>query len=133
MERLQKLGLQLTTERINDNLFSHVTMAPPDPILGTAIAFKNDKSNDKINLGIGAYRDGDGKPYIFNIVKKVEEEIFKSGANKVNLIFTIRNICPSMVSLNSALEPETFCSEPIVQPLKKIESPPVKPYQELAL
>ena len=86
MERLQKIGLQLTTERINDNLFSHVTMAPPDPILGTAIAFKNDKSNDKINLGIGAYRDGDGKPYIFKIVKKVEEEILKSGANKVTYL-----------------------------------------------
>lgn len=57
-------------------------MAPPDPILGTAIAFINDKSNDKINLGIGAYRDGDGKPYIFKIIKKVEEEILKSGANK---------------------------------------------------
>ncbi len=39
------------------NLFSHVAMAPPDPILGTAVAFKNDPSADKINLGIGAYRD----------------------------------------------------------------------------
>jgi aspartate/tyrosine/aromatic aminotransferase len=58
-------------------------MAPPDPILGTAIAFKNDKSADKINLGIGAYRDGDGKPYVFKIVNKVEQEILKSGANKV--------------------------------------------------
>jgi aspartate/tyrosine/aromatic aminotransferase len=46
-------------------------MAPPDPILGTAIAFKNDKSSDKINLGIGAYRDGEGKPYVFKIVNKV--------------------------------------------------------------
>jgi aspartate/tyrosine/aromatic aminotransferase len=40
-------------------------MAPPDPILGTVIAFNNDKNDDKINLGIGAYRDSDGKPYIF--------------------------------------------------------------------
>jgi aspartate aminotransferase len=40
-------------------------MASPDPILGTVIAFNNDKSDDKINLGIGAYRDSDGKPYIF--------------------------------------------------------------------
>lgn len=63
----------MTSCRINENLFSHVTMAPPDPILGTAIAFKNDKSGDKINLGIGAYRDESGKPYIFNVVKKVEE------------------------------------------------------------
>lgn len=45
-------------------------MAPPDPILGTAVAFRNDTSSDKINLGIGAYRDSDGKPYVFKAVKK---------------------------------------------------------------
>lgn len=72
MERLSKLNLQLTSSPINGNLFSHVTMAPPDPILGTAVAFNNDKNSDKVNLGIGAYRDGSGKPYIFKIVKKVE-------------------------------------------------------------
>lgn len=72
----------MDAEKVNGNLFSHVKMAPPDPILGTAIAFKNDKSADKVNLGIGAYRDKDGKPYVFKIVKKVEEQILKSGANK---------------------------------------------------
>jgi aspartate/tyrosine/aromatic aminotransferase len=81
MDRLNRINLQMN--QISGNLFSHVTMAPPDPILGTAIAFKNDKSADKINLGIGAYRDGDGKPYVFKIVNKVEQEILKSGANKV--------------------------------------------------
>lgn len=45
-------------------------MAPPDPILGTAVAFRNDPSSDKINLGIGAYRDSDGKPYVFKAVKR---------------------------------------------------------------
>lgn len=58
---------------ISGDLFSHVTMAPPDPILGTAIAFKKDTNNDKINLGIGAYRDCNGNPYVFKIVRKVEE------------------------------------------------------------
>ena len=82
MERLQTLNLGLSSEQINGNLFSHVTMAPPDPILGTAIAYNNDKSSDKINLGIGAYRDENGKPYIFKIVKKVEEELLKT-SNKV--------------------------------------------------
>jgi len=69
MQRLNNLSLHINP--VSGNLFSHVTMAPPDPILGTAIAFNNDKSSDKINLGIGAYRDGDGKPYVFKIVKKV--------------------------------------------------------------
>jgi aspartate/tyrosine/aromatic aminotransferase len=69
MNRLNQLSLHI--QPVSGNLFSHVTMAPPDPILGTAIAFNNDKSSDKINLGIGAYRDHDGKPYVFTVVKKV--------------------------------------------------------------
>jgi len=88
MERIQKLNLELISEPINGNLFSHVTMAPPDPILGTAIAYNNDKSSDKINLGIGAYRDDNGKPYIFKVVKKVEEEILKTS----NHVFILLNL-----------------------------------------
>jgi len=38
-------------------LFNHLTLAPPDPILGTALAYRADKDAKKINLGIGAYRD----------------------------------------------------------------------------
>ena len=91
MERLQKFNLDLTSSKINNNLFSHVTMAPPDPILGTAIAYNNDKSNEKINLGIGAYRDDNGKPYIFKIVKKVEEEILKT-SNKVHFYSNLKGI-----------------------------------------
>jgi len=41
---------------LSSGIFSHVPMAPPDPILGTAVAYKNDPSGDKVNLGIGAYR-----------------------------------------------------------------------------
>jgi aspartate aminotransferase len=46
-------------------------MAPPDPILGTAIAYKSDSDANKINLGIGAYRDNSGNPYVFEVVRKV--------------------------------------------------------------
>lgn len=38
---------------------------------GVTEAFKADKDPRKINLGVGAYRDGDGKPYVLNTVKKV--------------------------------------------------------------
>lgn len=37
--------------------------------------FKNDTDPRKCNLGVGAYRDNDGKPYVFPIVRKVEAEI----------------------------------------------------------
>lgn len=80
MDRLKKLSLEV--QPISGNLFSHVQMAPPDPILGTALAFQKDNSKDKINLGIGAYRDGDGKPYVFKVVQEAEEIIRKSNHNK---------------------------------------------------
>lgn len=70
MDRLNRLSLEI--QPVSGNLFSHVTMAPPDPILGTAQAFQKDSSKDKINLGIGAYRDHDGKPYVFKAVKEAE-------------------------------------------------------------
>lgn len=50
-------------------------MAPPDPILGTSLAYKADKDPKKINLGVGAYRDDNEKSYIFNVVRRVEQEL----------------------------------------------------------
>ena len=38
---------------------------------GITEAFKADKDPKKINLGVGAYRDDHGKPYVLNAVKKV--------------------------------------------------------------
>jgi aspartate aminotransferase, chloroplastic len=49
-------------------------MAPPDPILGVTEAFKADKSADKLNLGVGAYRTDDLQPYVLDVVKKVSRE-----------------------------------------------------------
>jgi aspartate/tyrosine/aromatic aminotransferase len=50
---------------------SAVDMAPPDPILGVSEAFKADKSPDKLNLGVGAYRTDELQPYVLKVVKKV--------------------------------------------------------------
>jgi aspartate/tyrosine/aromatic aminotransferase len=36
---------------------------------------ENDKNPEKVNLGVGAYRTEEGKPYIFPVVKKAEEMI----------------------------------------------------------
>lgn len=47
-------------------------MGPPDAILGVTEAFKRDTNPKKINLGVGAYRDDNGKPYILPTVLKVE-------------------------------------------------------------
>ena len=42
------------------NKWHAVPMAPPDPILGVAVAFNADPNPHKINLGIGAYRTAEG-------------------------------------------------------------------------
>ena len=46
-------------------------MGPPDPILGVTEAFKKDTNPKKINLGVGAYRDDTGKPFVLPSVKLV--------------------------------------------------------------
>lgn len=56
--------------------WAHVEMGPPDAILGVTEAFKRDQNPNKINLGVGAYRDDNGKPFVLPSVRKAEENIY---------------------------------------------------------
>lgn len=56
------------------SVFAGTVMAPPDPILGINVAFLADTSKDKINLGVGAYRDDHGKPYLLRAVTMAEKK-----------------------------------------------------------
>ncbi|KDQ63696.1 hypothetical protein JAAARDRAFT_29716 [Jaapia argillacea MUCL 33604] len=68
--------------------WSAVPAGPPDPILGVSEAFKADKDSKKINLGVGAYRDDKGKPYVLSSVKKAEELLASSHPDKEYLPIT---------------------------------------------
>ncbi|XP_062502060.1 aspartate aminotransferase, mitochondrial-like isoform X2 [Corticium candelabrum] len=59
-----------------------VPVGPPDAILGITEAFNKDEKANKINLGVGAYRDDDGKPYVLPVVRKVEERLMERRLNK---------------------------------------------------
>ncbi|CEI89409.1 Putative Aspartate aminotransferase [Rhizopus microsporus] len=59
-----------------------VPQGPPDAILGVTEAYKKDQSPNKMNLGVGAYRDDNGKPYVLNAVKKAEKLIMEKGLDK---------------------------------------------------
>lgn len=50
---------------------AHVAQAPEDPLFGLMRAYRQDPSDKKIDLGIGAYRDDNAKPWILPVVKKV--------------------------------------------------------------
>jgi len=51
--------------------WSNVEMGSPDAILGITEAYKKDTNPKKINLGVGAYRDDNGKPFVLPTVKQV--------------------------------------------------------------
>jgi aspartate/tyrosine/aromatic aminotransferase len=53
------------------SIFSNVEKAEADPILGLSEAYNRDTDPKRVNLGVGAYRTEDGKPYVLNCVKEV--------------------------------------------------------------
>lgn len=53
---------------------SHATLPMcvfPQPILGVSEAFKKSTDPKKLNLGVGAYRTEELKPYVLEVVRKV--------------------------------------------------------------
>ncbi|KAL0580397.1 aspartate transaminase aat1 [Marasmius crinis-equi] len=70
------------------SVWSNVPAGPPDAILGVTEAFKADKDPRKINLGVGAYRDDAGKPYVLKSVEKAEQRIAGSNPDKEYLPIT---------------------------------------------
>ncbi|OLN81194.1 Aspartate aminotransferase, cytoplasmic 3 [Colletotrichum chlorophyti] len=50
-----------------------VPQAPEDPLFGLMAAYRADESKDKVDLGIGAYRDDNAKPWVLPVVKKADE------------------------------------------------------------
>jgi len=61
----------------NFSIWAHVPVSPLDPILGVNQQFKADKRTNKQLLGVGAYRDDNGKPWILNSVKKATDILNK--------------------------------------------------------
>jgi len=57
-------------------------MGPPDAILGVTEAFKRDSNPKKMNLGVGAYRDDNGQPFVLPSVHKAEMSIINKSLNK---------------------------------------------------
>ncbi|CAD5205734.1 unnamed protein product [Bursaphelenchus okinawaensis] len=69
-------------QRMSSSWWGNVEMGPPDAILGVTEAFKRDTNPKKINLGVGAYRDGNGKPFVLPSVRKAEQEIVNAQLDK---------------------------------------------------
>jgi aspartate aminotransferase len=63
-------------------MFEQLEMAPADPILGLGAAFKSNGNPNKINLGVGVYKDSDGHTPILASVKTAEERVLASEKSK---------------------------------------------------
>lgn len=53
-------------------MFANLDRLPPDPILGVSAAFRADRSPDKIDLGVGVYRDDRGDTPVPAAVRDAE-------------------------------------------------------------
>lgn len=65
------LGSQATTGSGSDSRFLALQQLPHDPIFAIDGAYKADPSEKKVNLGIGAYRDDEGNPWLLTSVREV--------------------------------------------------------------
>ncbi|ERT13138.1 amino acid aminotransferase [Photorhabdus temperata] len=63
-------------------MFEKIIAAPADPILGLADTFRSDPRTNKINLGIGVYKDETGKTPVLTSVKKAEQYLLENEATK---------------------------------------------------
>ena len=63
-------------------IFSQITAAPADPILGLTEAFKADPRTDKVNLGVGIYKDEAGQTPVLKSVKLAEAKLLEEEKTK---------------------------------------------------
>ncbi|MDQ2190870.1 MULTISPECIES: amino acid aminotransferase [unclassified Vibrio] len=63
-------------------MFEKVVAAPADPILGLTEEFKKDPRTEKINLGVGIYKNEAGETPVLATVKKAEAALLESEKTK---------------------------------------------------
>ncbi len=63
-------------------MFSRLEQLPPDPLLGLMELYRNDTNPNKIDLGVGVYKNERGDTPILAAVKQAEKNIFDEEATK---------------------------------------------------
>lgn len=94
-----------------ESIFADLALAPADAIFALTAAYKTDDFTDKVNLGVGAYRDDNGKPYVLPVVHKVSNQLLLSCEHQSDwcrlirylrlMILLITNIFPLLDYLSS--------------------------------
>ncbi len=69
LSNLIKTPIKKFSSMYKKNPWADIGPSLPDPILSLTVNFNADVNPNKVNLGVGAYKDADGKPYILDCVK----------------------------------------------------------------
>ena len=94
-------------------IFANLDRLPPDPILGVTAAFRADPSPDKIDLGVGVYRDDAGNTPVPAAVRDAERALLDGQATKTyvgpmgNAEFNQRIVEMALGPLAAGLEDRT--------------------------
>ena len=64
-------------------MLERLDLLPPDPILGVTAAFRADASPDKVDLGVGVYRDVNGNTPVPAAVREAERRLLAGQQSKV--------------------------------------------------
>ncbi|KAI0928608.1 hypothetical protein AcW2_004565 [Taiwanofungus camphoratus] len=68
------------SKMVTAETWESVPLAPPDSIFKLTAAYQADPYPQKVNLGVGAYRDDDSKPWVLPVVKKATELLLNDPA-----------------------------------------------------
>lgn len=63
-------------------ILDNITQAAQDPILGLMVAYKADTRPERVDLGIGVYRDSSGQTPIMTAIKKAEARLLEQEDSK---------------------------------------------------
>ena len=63
-------------------MFEQIERVPGDAILGLIEAFKKDINPQKVDLGVGVYRDAAGNTPVMRAVKEAEARLLKNETTK---------------------------------------------------
>ena len=63
-------------------MFETLTAAPPDKILNLSVLYKADPRPEKMDLGVGVYKDSSGATVIMKAVREAEKRLYDSQSTK---------------------------------------------------
>ncbi len=67
---------------MSNALISNLSLLPPDALLGLMAAYKEDSRENKVDLGVGIYKDDAGRTPVLRAVKAAEEVLLTTENSK---------------------------------------------------